>query len=101
MAELLLYIPLFILGYSQSGHCPGEGRLGMVILLYALLLPHLLLGTFLLFLGTAHINIFRSLCGIHEQCDTVVYDLCEPGSDRQISPLIFACKLYFCSTYRK
>ena len=66
MPELLLYIPLLILGYSQSGHCPGQGCLGVVVFLRALFLTHLLFSALLLFLCAADVDVFRFLRSIYQ-----------------------------------
>ena len=67
-------------------HRAGKGCLCVIVLLYALFLPHLFFCAFLLLLCTAYVDILRSLGGIHQQSDTVIDDLRESGSDRKISP---------------
>src|SRR5699024_9875782 len=58
----------------------------MIILLAALLLTHLLLCAFPLFLCTTDIDLLRALSCIDQECDTVVDDLRESGADRNLRP---------------
>ena len=71
-----LYYILFV-RRTQSGHRTGEGCFGHVVFLHALLLTKLLFGSFLCFLCTLHIDVFRTLCRIDQYRSTVIHDLCK------------------------
>ena len=100
MEGTALYIPLFILSHSQTVHCTGKRRLGMIIFLYALFLPHLFFSALLLLLRMADVDVFGSLGSIYEQCDTVIHNLGKARAYCKVFPLVFSCKLQLRSAHR-
>ena len=100
MEGTALYIPLFILSHSQTVHCTGKRRLGMIIFLYALFLPHLFFSALLLLLRMADVDVFGSLGSIYEQCDTVIHNLGKARAYCKAFPLAFSCNLQLRSAHR-